>query len=315
MATILDRHTAICVPPETQFMKFVNDNRDLQADQGSRSPVHEDFVARWKAYDRFGDFGIPIDAFVTEFMRGEASFQNAFHVLLSVCTSTSGKTLCIEKSPNHIFSVETLNNWYPQSRFLNMIRDGRDVAISLRNAKFSAAPLRFGCLTWNQYQAKARALRRQFGARWLDIRMEDLVRDPSAVVPRVMEFFGSPFEPDQLVSRSPRHLFPEREREWKADSQKPIDSQKIEQFRTQATLAEIRMMDLLLNKNLRALGYPLSGVPAAKPLDRLKLWAYVTAFSIANTTIAVRIRKAIRSRRRDIPATKNAGREEPCRAS
>lgn len=46
---------------------------------------------------------------------------------------SNGKSRWLEKTPSHIYKLERIFKMYPDSRVLLLIRDGRDVAVSLNN--------------------------------------------------------------------------------------------------------------------------------------------------------------------------------------
>jgi hypothetical protein len=278
------------VPPETQFAIFFNDNRDLDPNDQRRPIDHDAMIDRLKTFSRFGDLQLPFAEFTAEFRRGSATFQNAFHAMLAMYTKKSRKQICIAKSPQHLDFAETLNRWYPDARFIHMIRDGRDVALSLRKVQFARYPLRHGCLIWKRALARGRNLEHKRGHRWLNVRMEDLIANPPAVVGRVMDFLELPFEPAQLSATSHRQVFPEREREFKAESQQPINPQKISCFRTEGTPDEIRLMDLILARDLSALGFPDSEIRTSSRIDDFLLRVYAAAFSVVNTRPVIRLR-------------------------
>lgn len=48
-------------------------------------------------------------------------------------TITAGKFRWIEKTPTHIYCIENILSWCPDARILLIVRDGRDVACSIRD--------------------------------------------------------------------------------------------------------------------------------------------------------------------------------------
>lgn len=60
----------------------------------------------------------------------ENQFQKWFHFALFI----SGKRQLIEKLPLNLFRVRWLVTMFPKAKFVHLIRNGRDVALSLRNA-------------------------------------------------------------------------------------------------------------------------------------------------------------------------------------
>jgi hypothetical protein len=254
---------------------------------------HRDFVQRLTRFRRFQDLQLPVEQFSREFESGAPTLQNAFHSMLAVYTRICAKQVCVEKTPQHLHFVETLSDWYPEARFINMVRDGRDVALSLRKAKFCQFPLRHACLQWKHCIAIARTLERQLGERWMNVRMEDLVQNSADTMQQIMRFLGLRFEPRQLIAGTPQHVFRDWEQDWKGESQQPINPQKIGLFRQEACESEVQMMELLLARELGALGYPHPTVRNSSILGHLRMRAYVAAFSLANTPFAKRLRIAL----------------------
>jgi hypothetical protein len=295
MATILDRHSAVAVPPETQFGAFLDKNRDLlKSAPADRESAFDQLVGRLNGWNRFTDLQLPLENFRARLVCGEPTVRHAFDSLLMAYLQNEQKEFCIEKSPEHLFFAETLSRWYPQARFLHLIRDGRDVSVSLRDCPFSRMPLRHGCLHWKRCLAQAKSLERALGERWLNVRMEDLVFDPESVVQTIMRFFGLAFEPGQLAATVERNVYRSWEQAWKGDTQGGIDPRKVGRFRAAASPQEIRMMEMLLAHELRAKGYASCNLPTTMP-RRIALSAWAYAFSVGNSPGVKRWRAKLKS--------------------
>ena len=119
-----------------------------------------------------------------------------------------GKARWIEKTPNTVRVIEKVLTWYPKGKFIHVIRDGRDVVCSLRhhprerviNGKIVRMnpnnPVSKSAQRWLNDTMHGLAFRGH--PRYMEIRYEDLVRDPEAGFRRVFEFIGEPFEPGVL---------------------------------------------------------------------------------------------------------------------
>src|SRR4051794_15140062 len=99
LATIVDRHSAVCVPPETNFGWFVDKNVDLETNRELLPPTHDEFLTRLNKSPRFVDLHLPQEQFVAAFKRGEATFRNAFDSMLTVYAHENRKQFCVEKTP------------------------------------------------------------------------------------------------------------------------------------------------------------------------------------------------------------------------
>ena len=100
-----------------------------------------------------------------------------------------------------------LERLFPDAQYVHLIRDGRDAALSFlempegtftRTWAHPTTPGRFACL-WRKEIAGARALGRDVGSsRYLEVRYEALVADPTATVTAICAWAEIPFEPAML---------------------------------------------------------------------------------------------------------------------
>jgi hypothetical protein len=107
----------------------------------------------------------------------------------------------VEKTPTHLLGMETISEVFPKSRFVQIVRDGRDVAVSMHAAAKGWNP-RFGDLTDPLFRKQAISWKRTvrgisaggaaLGDRYFELRYEDLHRDPVAVLSQTFEFCGIP---------------------------------------------------------------------------------------------------------------------------
>lgn len=131
-----------------------------------------------------------------------------------------------EKTPQNCFIAQFLARTFPDASFLHIVRDGRDAAVSYAQkpwltergrksgqretggypfgpfARFWVEPDRRDefestsdldrCLwAWRRHVEAALAAEREIEAsRWLEVRYEDLVRDPTRIGERVLDFLG-----------------------------------------------------------------------------------------------------------------------------
>jgi len=119
----------------------------------------------------------------------------------------------VDKSPYNIRVAQQLLSWFPNARFLHIVRDGRDVACSLRrhprqrlvNTRVveveTLRPIAEGAATWRAETSLGLALRAHPRAH--ELRYEDLVTAPQASVRTICSFVGIPFETTMLMPSDP----------------------------------------------------------------------------------------------------------------
>jgi hypothetical protein len=96
---------------------------------------------------------------------------------------------------------------FPEARFIHVVRDGRDVAVSILAAgdswapqwkESSAASVQQAAWTWRRALERLATIAPSLGDRMLEVRFEELHTDPVASYRRVFDFAGVPYDDDLL---------------------------------------------------------------------------------------------------------------------
>jgi hypothetical protein len=88
----------------------------------------------------------------------------------------------------------------PEARFVHLIRDGRDVALSRRRRGMGEGkPIADAAARWRRRIESARRQARRLRGRYLELRYEDLVADAERSLGRVCEHCELEFEPAMLI--------------------------------------------------------------------------------------------------------------------
>jgi hypothetical protein len=104
----------------------------------------------------------------------------------------------VEKSPDHLQAALEIDDVFPDARFISVIRDGRDVAVSQRAAhswapsfitKRRTSPLQVAH-RWREIVEMSARLSEHFGPRFMEISYEELHRDPKAAATTLFRFCG-----------------------------------------------------------------------------------------------------------------------------
>jgi Sulfotransferase family len=124
--------------------------------------------------------------------------------------SDSGATFVIEKSPWHLSEVDLIAEVLPEARFVHVVRDGRDVAVSLVAARRSwsdyggsgiSGTVREAAQTWAAGIQKGEAARETLGTRLLEIRYEEIHADRRAAFQRLFDHCVMPYD-EALLERT-----------------------------------------------------------------------------------------------------------------
>jgi hypothetical protein len=149
------------------------------------------------------DFGAFSDRWVDRHERGETPAQLVaeLRALVARQHADAGGRPWGWKEPRSIYLLPLLDEQLPGLRFLHVIRDGRDMALSSNQVQLrkhgdavlgpsgEPEPLRSIAL-WRAVNLRAAETGERMGERYLLLRFEDLCAEPDRHVAEVLRFFG-----------------------------------------------------------------------------------------------------------------------------
>ena len=140
----------------------------------------------------WGDFGIDAEEMrrALEAVPTASDAAAAVRAFFDAYAERQGKPRWGDKTPAYMLSVQRIGRTLPEARFIHLIRDGRDVALSQSaRALNEQPPPAEQAARWvkriRKSREQAQALK---GARYVEARYEDLVRDPEPTLRRICEF-------------------------------------------------------------------------------------------------------------------------------
>lgn len=188
---MLDAHSDLAIPGETHFLRHVaaagpHANRAAVLAIVSQAPTWPNMALT------DAELRAAFDA-VEPFEAGAA--LRAFYQLYA---RRRGKHRWGDKTPPYRTCMTDIARLLPEARFIHMIRDGRDTAISYRGLWFGPgddieAQARF----WVEQIAEARRLAARL-EHYEEVRYETLVRDPAPVLRHLCDYLELRFEPTML---------------------------------------------------------------------------------------------------------------------
>src|SRR5438132_11876943 len=108
-------------------------------------------------------------------------------------------------TPEHLLYLARIKETIPDALIVHIIRDGRDVALSLGKQKWihpfawdRQHPLLAGALYWEWMVRKGREDGRKLGNDYCEVRFEELIQDPRTVLFRLGEFIEHDLDYDRI---------------------------------------------------------------------------------------------------------------------
>jgi hypothetical protein len=112
----------------------------------------------------------------------------------------AGKPRYCDKTPGYVLHLDTLDSLFLEARFVHLVRDGRDVALSLREIdEWGPSKVAGAAKYWVEHVQAGRDRAARLGReRYLEVRYEDLVAEPETTLRSVCAFMDLPFDPCML---------------------------------------------------------------------------------------------------------------------
>jgi hypothetical protein len=217
--------------------------------------VTPELVAKLAAFERFDQ--LEVDREQLEQLvagRGEMPYSAFVTGLFDLHGKALGKRLVADKSPRYVRNLPTLQELWPAAKFVHLVRDGRDVGLSVLSWKkvVVRGELVANLPTWEEDRTTTVALwwerlvrlGREDGAplgpvQYHELRYEALVADPASECEALCAFLGVPYDEAMVRDHEGRPPTPGL-RKWLAQ----MPTEEVERF--EAAAGEL----------LEELGYP-----------------------------------------------------------
>jgi hypothetical protein len=255
LRVMLDRHPHLAVPDESYFVP--------QLARRHRGTVDiQELVEDLRRLPTLVEWGITPESVARRLRPGMVPGE-AIAAIFAAYAAERGKSWWGDKTPLYMQSLPTLERLFPRARFVHLIRDGRDAALS-----FLAVPegimtagwghprdaAGFAC-QWATEVRAARALGERVGTgRYLEVRYEALVADPDEALRRVCAFLGLAYDEAMLDYAG------------KTDSARKAHQQRLNEpprvgvrdWRTELSPADVAAFEAVAGDLLDELGYDVT---------------------------------------------------------
>jgi protein-tyrosine sulfotransferase len=244
---ILDSHPNICCGPETGV--FLPGPLDLLRLQERFKPPVEILRA---AYDT---------------SQSRAQFIDLF---ADICTTSAGKSRWAEKTPRNVLHLDYLFERFPKARFVHLLRDGRDVACSLRThprhrvtngqlvPRNTWKPMKACAQRWRDSLLAAERYRSD--PRFYTVRYEQLVSSPRQTIGGLLAFLGEPWDDAVLMHSEVESTFRDATTfPQNPEALKPIETSAVGRWQRDMTDEDRAIFKSIAGDLLVECGYAQSG--------------------------------------------------------
>ena len=268
---MLDAHPDLAIPPETHFVPSL-----IKATR-KRGITCEEAHAIVTGHRQWGDFNLDSAQLLERYCAlDRIDPETTIRAFFELYAEREGKPRWGDKTPNYVKRMKQIENWIPEARFIHMIRDGRDAALSrFKRVLKEPPPMETVAERWVRKIEGARADGAGLG--YIEVQYESLVRDTEPELRRICEFLELPWHDSMLryYERAADRLeemhrdLPEAEgkplrpadhrKEAHVLTSKPPDPSRLARWKQDMPAADIAAFEGVAAPLLRELGYEVTG--------------------------------------------------------
>jgi hypothetical protein len=253
---IVNAHPQIAIMPESHWIsRFFEKRRGLTPE----GLVTSELIPSLLEDTRFTRLNIPRKKLEALMRAGQqASYSEFVSGIFNLYGKAQGKALAGNKTPWYVRRLRILHNLWPTARFVHVIRDGRDVCLSMVNWPTTHANHPGLFSTWNEDSVSTAALWWEFMVRigrqagrslgpklYYEIRYESLVNGPAEESASLCDFLGLPYD-DALLRFY--------ESQTKPKAARPITA-GLRDWRSQMLADDVERFEAAAGELLDELGY------------------------------------------------------------
>ena len=277
---MLNQSPVLYITPETEFLAAAQKNAAEYADFSQ--PHQRYFFIRDLQTNRATakTFTFPVLGLtVTEAEQAIAQvvptdFAGAAQALFQAAAGKKNKQRWGDKTPHQVRDIALLAQTFPNALFVHTIRDGRDVAMSMRKAGWlNGNILRIARYWQQQVEAGIKAGKSlpESNQRYYEVYYEQLIQHPEATLKDLCAWLHLEYTPQMLeyYRNADDHLQPEHLNLFQLN-QKPIDPSRAYAWKSKLAKQDVADFESIAGNLLEILGYEVSGlqVSLGKKLTR-----------------------------------------------
>jgi hypothetical protein len=189
---MLDAHPDLAIPGETHFVPALIKRVER------RKPRADELTGLIVGHKRWGDFQLePHDLRARLRAIDPLTAGDALRSFYMLYAEKHGKSRYGDKTPGYLREMPRIQRVLPEARFVHIVRDGRDVALSVLKMNWGPETVTEAAALWVERITKARTLAPKTN-HYIEVKFEDVLANTEPTLKRVCEFIELDFDPVML---------------------------------------------------------------------------------------------------------------------
>ena len=202
LASLLE-HTPWGIPYETQFVtKYFHrlERYGLLSERANMKRLLKDILAeravlQWELNLDLDDFCDGLD---------EPTYACLANALCRLAPDRTSAVAWGDKTPHYVLDLDVIEQLFPQSKIIVIVRDGRDAALSMLKTTWGPRNIVSCARYWARcHQGGPVAERLMQAGRLQTVRYEDLLQNPQPELSRLLDFLGADDDRQAIMAAIP----------------------------------------------------------------------------------------------------------------
>ena len=273
LRTMLNSHPELAIPRETRFVIEAWQRRKQFGDL--RRPANRRHLARW-IFKRRRSLARRLGLDPREAIERLVAAPPTLGSLLATCfvlyAEKHGKPRWGDKRPKYAAQIAAVWDLYPAAQFVNVVRDPRACAASMRKLGWYDGRLAPAVELWQRAIETVDGWRPKLASdQLLEVRFEDLVAAPETALQRVATFVGLAADEDAVARMLRYHEQKEaRSERYHANVARPPDPTRVSSWSEALEPAEIAFVEEATPPLMERYGYEPVANGVAAPGELLR---------------------------------------------
>ncbi len=232
----------------------------------------EELISKWLASKYFKPTGVDIEEVTQRILRDCRNGGDFLRFVMEDMARRQNVERWADHTPDHVLYMQQIRSTIPEALFIHLVRDGRDVALSLDKTGFLDSYLwdkRTGIMVcgiyWEWMVEAGVNLASELGENYLEVRFEDLIDKPNDTFARIGKFIDHDLDWEQIrkagigTVRNPNTSF-------------SSGSNPVSRWKAVFSPSDLSKFESMVGPALQRLGYSLA-TPASDMPKSMKLRA------------------------------------------
>lgn len=252
---MVNAHSQLHVPRESWFLSVLLDA--LPLDRPLSSNEVDTAIEVIRTHERWRDWEIGDEELRARLNSlTEPLLTEVVDAVFRLSGERAGKYYWGDKTPAYVRDMDRLGALFPRAKFIHVVRDVRDVCLSLSKVWWHGHTFKEWARYWSEAVEAGIASGYRLGQeRYLEVRYEDLVLHDERELVRVCRFLDVQFEIDMLKyhENAERHIAP-WERRLHRKAMAPPKPGNIGKWRTDLSRLQLLSVEAVASGTMRKLG-------------------------------------------------------------